>query len=71
MWNTLSITNANIERQSEDVRDNRDRLMELCTENKSVVMNTMSQKQEMLKATYMEKKNHAGGPPYVSPCTLR
>lgn len=59
--NTLGQQNTNVEYQSDEVRDNRDRLMEFCTQNDMKIMNTMFCKQDKHKTTYKENKRENDG----------
>ena len=51
---TFDINNTNTETQNEDVADNRERLMELCTKQDLEIMNTTFQQQDKYLATYKE-----------------
>lgn len=52
--------NTSIETQSEEVKDNRERLMEFCGSQDLRIMNSMFYKQDKFKITYLEKKKTHG-----------
>eukprot|EP00973_Karenia_brevis_P078287 10869393-Karenia_brevis.AAC.1 len=51
----------------EQVIENRHLFLSYAVETKQLVMNTFFEKAEVKKATYKEKKSHAGGPPWRRP----